>query len=89
MAKKPTHEELEQRVKELEQDVRELKRAEENLRESEQKLLTHFQYTPIAAITWDLNFKVVEWNPAAEAIFGYTKDETLGKHATDLILPTN
>ena len=87
MAKKPIYEELKQRVKELEQDVRELKRAEGNLRESEQKLLTHLQHTPIGAITWDLNFKVVEWNPAAEAIFGYTKDETLGKHVADLILP--
>lgn len=36
---------------------------------------------------WDLDFKVVEWNPAAEAIFGYTKAEALGKQASELILP--
>ena len=44
MAKKPTYEELEQRVKELEQDVQENKRAEGNLREIRDYLENLFNY---------------------------------------------
>ena len=46
-----------------------------------------FLNTPVGVLSWDMDFKVVEWNPAAEAIFGYTKREAIGKHATELILP--
>src|SRR5262249_2201954 len=31
-------------------------------------------------IEWDLNFCVAGWNPSAERIFGYTREEALGKH---------
>jgi rsbT co-antagonist protein RsbR len=41
----------------------------------------------MAYIEWDTNFEVVEWNPAAERIFGYTKAEALGRHAAGLIVP--
>ena len=67
--------------------INERKEIEEELRKSEQQLSTHILNTPIGAISWDLNFKTVEWNPAAETIFGYTKDEALSKHAAELILP--
>ncbi|MDA3790646.1 MAG: PAS domain S-box protein [Desulfobacula sp.] len=67
--------------------INERKKVEEALRESEHKLSTHLQNTPVGATSWDLNFKTIEWNPAAETIFGYTKDEALGKHVTELILP--
>ena len=67
--------------------INEWKKIEETLRKSEQLLSTHLLNTPIGAISWDLNFKTVEWNPAAETIFGYTKEEVIGKHITELILP--
>jgi len=68
-------------------DITERKQAEDALLESEQKLSSHLQNTPIGAISWDLNYKVIEWNSAAEAIFGYSKTEVMGKHVTELILP--
>ena len=43
MAKKPTYEELEQRVKELENEALERKPAEEALRESEQRYRSLFE----------------------------------------------
>lgn len=59
---------------------------EEDLRKSELLLSTHLLNTPVGALSWDLDFKVAEWNPAAEKIFGYSKEEALGKHVTELIL---
>jgi len=87
MSEKPTYEDLEKRVRELEKADFGRKRAEESLLKSELLLSTHLLNTPVGAISWDLDFKAVEWNPAAEAIFGYTKEEATGKHATELILP--
>jgi PAS domain S-box-containing protein len=66
--------------------INERKEIEEELRKSEQQLSTHILNTPIGAISWDLNFKTTEWNPAAEDIFGYSKAEAMGKHVTELIL---
>jgi PAS domain S-box-containing protein len=67
-------------------DITERKLTEEALRESEYKFSTHIQNTPIGALSWDLDFKAIEWNPAAETIFGYSKAEAMGKHVTELIL---
>jgi PAS domain S-box-containing protein len=52
----------------------------------EQKLAVHIAHTPLAYIEWNLNFEVLDWNPAAEQIFGYSKAEALGRHAGDLIV---
>jgi PAS domain S-box-containing protein len=67
--------------------INERKEMEESLRKSEKLLSTHLLNTPVGALFWDLDFKAVEWNPAAENIFGYTKEEAIGKHVTKLILP--
>jgi len=62
-------------------------KAEEALRESEQQLSAHLNNTPVGAVLWDMEFRILEWNPAAEAIFGYTRQEVLGKHPAELIIP--
>jgi PAS domain S-box-containing protein len=61
------------------QDITERKLAEAALRESEQKLSLHLQQTPLGAISFDTNFRITEWNPAAEKIFGYSRDEAIGQ----------
>ena len=61
-------------------DITDRKRAEEEIRQSQQKLRTHLDHTPLAVIEWDLNFCVAGWNPSAERIFGYTREEAMGKH---------
>lgn len=42
---------------------------------------------PNGCIMWNLDFLVVSWNPAAARIFGFTKEEALGKHPYELIVP--
>jgi len=66
--------------------INERREVDESLRKSEQLLATHLQNTPIGAISWDLDFKIVDWNPAAENIFGYTKKEAMGKYPTQIII---
>src|SRR5687767_7279519 len=44
-----------------------------------QKLRMHFERTPLAVIEWDHQQRITAWNPAAEAIFGFSSPETVGK----------
>ena len=96
MSKKPTYEELEQRVKVIEKEniklkatESALKETEQKLKDSEKKLKLHIQQTMFGVIQWNLKFEVEEWNPAAEIIFGYRKEEALGHYAASLIIPEN
>ena len=69
------------------QDVTKQLQAEDKIRESQQRLSSHLQNTPLGAIFWDVNMKVTDWNKSAERIFGYSKEEAVGKHANELIIP--
>lgn len=42
---------------------------------------------PLAYVAFDCDLRVLEWNPAAESIFGFTKHEAFGKSVLDLIVP--
>jgi PAS domain S-box-containing protein len=64
----------------------EYRRANESLRYSEKKLALHFEQTLLGVIEWDVELRVNEWNPAAETIFGYSREEALGRSARELIL---
>lgn len=68
-------------------ELAEREKTEKALQESELRLSTHLQDTPVGAVTWDRDLTVVQWNPAAEKIFGYTAGEVIGKRAGDLIFP--
>ena len=68
-------------------DITERKQAEKTLQTANQKLFLHAQQTPLGVIEWDMAFRVVQWNPAAESIFGYNAQEAIGQPA-DFIVPT-
>jgi PAS domain S-box-containing protein len=42
---------------------------------------------PLACLMFDADFVLTEWNPAAEAMFGYRKEEIVGREALSLIIP--
>src|SRR5262249_1267049 len=68
-------------------DISERKQAEAALRHSEQRLSLHLEATPIGSIEWDTEFRVTQWNRAAEQIFGWRREEMLGRKSRDLIVP--
>lgn len=71
----------------IDRDITGRKRAEESVKKISQKLELHFNQAPFAIIEWDTDFRIIAWNPAAEKIFGFTKDEATGKTAEEIILP--
>ena len=70
-------------------DISEQKNTENALKASQQKLSLHFKHTPLGIIDWNNKFEVTEWNPAAETIFGFTREEALKKNALEFIVPEN
>jgi len=42
-------------------------------------------HTPLAVIETDAEFRILEWNPSAERIFGYTRTEMLGQDPRSLV----
>jgi len=52
-----------------------------------QKQALHLQNTPLAIIEFDIDFRITEWNKAAEKIFGYSREEAVDENILRLILP--
>jgi PAS domain S-box-containing protein len=61
--------------------------AREALLHTEQKLHLHIEQTPLGVMELDLEGCLMEWNSAAERIFGYPREEVLGKDFRHLIIP--
>ena len=69
-------------------DITEWRRTEEALHAAEKRAALYLRQTMFAVIELDRNFHIVEWNPAAEKIFGFTRDEALDRHPDELIVPS-
>ena len=52
-----------------------------------ERLRLQIDRLPLAYILHDADNRVLDWNPAAEKMFGYTREEVLGRDPLDLILP--
>jgi PAS domain S-box-containing protein len=63
-----------------------LHRSEEELRREKQHVESLLEISPAAIVTLDLEERVTSWNPAAEALFGYTEAEALGRTIQELVL---
>ncbi|MEM9026450.1 MAG: PAS domain S-box protein, partial [Verrucomicrobiota bacterium] len=65
-------------------DITAHKQSEARERESQQRLAFHIDRAPLAFIEWDRDFKISAWNPAAERLFGYTREEVLGSDCSKI-----
>jgi PAS domain S-box-containing protein len=65
----------------------ERRRAESELRESEALKGSILTSALDCIITIDEGGRVMEWNPAAEKTFGYSRPEVVGRKMADLIVP--
>lgn len=52
----------------------------------QQRLLLHREQTPLGAIEWNTDFEITDWNPSAERIFGFTRDEAIGRPLANLLV---
>ncbi|MFB2919036.1 PAS domain S-box protein [Aerosakkonema funiforme] len=57
----------------------------EQTKQLQARLQLQIDTMPIGCIELDVEFGVIDWNPAAERIFSFTKEEVLGKRLHDLV----
>ena len=74
---------LEMTNKVLEQEVTQHQATSDSLQQVLQKLSFHFNNSPLAVIEWDQDFKIKSWSKQAEALFGWTISEVMGKSWRD------
>ncbi|HET6372573.1 MAG TPA: PAS domain S-box protein, partial [Candidatus Polarisedimenticolia bacterium] len=68
-------------------DITQRKRAEEALKQSEARKGAILETALDGIITIDHEGKVLEFNPVAEKMFGYRREEVIGRVLADLIIP--
>jgi PAS domain S-box-containing protein len=71
----------------IKQDITGRKRMEAELRQAGERTQFYMNRMPLAFIAWDRDFRVSEWNLAAEKIFGWSAAQAVGRHAFELIVP--
>ncbi len=67
------------------EDITQRKQFEEEIRRQKDYFEALFDNSPIAVVTADLNGEVVSWNPMAETLFGYAREEAVGAALDDLV----
>ena len=89
MSKRPTHEELEQRLKELEEEALERNQAEEALKESEEKYRRIFE--SIQDVYYEVSFDgiILEVSPSIKEASQYKREELIGKSLYDIYVDPN
>jgi PAS domain S-box-containing protein len=86
VAKKPTYEELKQKVKELEKESLARKRAEEAMRESQFRFRILFENAPIGLGVATVDGKILSFNHPATQITGYSATELKKINLRDIYL---
>ncbi len=64
-----------------------LARARRELRESEARFRSIVESAKDAVLILNPEGKITYWNPAAEVIFGYSREEAVGRDVIDLMVP--
>src|SRR4030095_6529557 len=61
--------------------------SEAALNEREEQIQAIFNNAPDAVVVVDSNARVIRWNPESEKLFGWQKEEAIGKTLNDIIVP--
>jgi PAS domain S-box-containing protein/diguanylate cyclase (GGDEF)-like protein len=69
------------------EDITQRKRSEEDLRQSEARKAAIVESSLDCLVTIDHQGRIIEFNPAAEATFGYSRQQVLGESMVELIIP--
>ncbi len=64
-------------------DISPIKLANAELEEARNRLADHVENSPLCVIEWNPNFRIMRWAGQAQKIFGWTAEETVGKHFSD------
>ncbi|AGW12615.1 PAS domain S-box protein [Megalodesulfovibrio gigas] len=67
-------------------DITDRKQAQLALQHALDRLSFHVENSPLGVIEWENGRTITLWSPRAEAIFGWTADEVLGKNWGDFLL---
>jgi len=72
-------------VVEYVRDITEIRHAQDEIRRRQQFLESVLYHAPDAIVTMDAQHRVIDWNPGAVKMFGYTPEETIGNQLDDLV----
>ena len=75
------------RTAKLEEEMLERMKTEKELRESEAQFRALAETSPDAVVMTDLYMNILYWNTAAEKIFGFSRQEMLGRQPDCLMVP--
>jgi PAS domain S-box-containing protein len=75
------------RIAELERSRDALDLSEQALFESAKRYQDVYSIAPLAFVVWDRDCRVVDWNRRAEQIFGWKREEVLGRNFFDFLIP--
>ncbi len=62
-------------------------RTNRRLRASEERYRLVYETAPLAFVVSDRNFAITDWNQAAAKIFGWTREESIGRNLFHLLVP--
>lgn len=61
--------------------------SEADWKAAQKKLSLFLERSPFAIVEWNPELEILDWNPAAEGIFGYSRSEAIGRSFFNLIVP--
>ncbi len=72
---------------ELRDEIFVRQQAEKSFRRSSRHFRALFETAATPIILIDSSFTIRQWNPAAEALFGYSRDEAIGRNLVEAFIP--
>ncbi|MHC4365579.1 MAG: PAS domain-containing sensor histidine kinase, partial [Planctomycetota bacterium] len=76
-----------ERVLAVIRDITKRKKAEAALRESEELYRNVYETAPLAFVLWDHDCRITDWNTRAEELFGWSREDVLGRNFFDFLIP--